>query len=176
MDDLIRRIRARVADPIRALDSAAWVSPMPTMAPPVTMVDVAAAEESLGFPIPPLLRRLYTEVGNGNWGPAYGLYGIPAATDGPDPHGNDMVGMYLSCVAPEHALEDPTVKWPRGLVTLLELGCVSSEVCDFLQPPYPVFLLNGDAWEPNQPVAECLTPVAASLEERLEAWLSAPQS
>lgn len=36
--------------------------------------------------------------------------------------------------------------------------------------------LNGDAWEPGQPVIECLTPVAGSLAERLEAWLAAPET
>ena len=176
MDDLIRRIKARVADPLRALDSAAWVRPMPTIAPPASAVDVDAAETALGFPIPPVLRWLYTEIGNGNWGPGCGLYGIPIGGAGPDPHGNDLVGMHLLNTAPEHALEDPTVQWPRGLVEIIGLGCVSSEVCDFLRPPYPVFLLNGDVWEPGQPVVQCLTPVAASLAERLEAWLAAPET
>ena len=104
------------------------------------------------------------------------MYGIPTDGAGPDPQGNDIVGMYHLCIAPEHALEDPTVKWPRGLATLLELGCVSSEVCDLLQPPHPVFLLDGGVWERGQPVVECLQPVAASLAERLEAWLAAPQA
>jgi hypothetical protein len=172
MDDLIRRIKARVADPMRALDSAAWVRPIPTIAPPATTADVDAAEARFGFPIPPLLRRLYTEVGNGNWGPNYGLNGIPIGGDEPDE--NDIVGVYQSCTAPERALESPAAKWPCGLVILIGRGCVDSELCDFLRPPYPVFLLSGDTWTPKRSVVESLTPVASSLAERLEAWLAEP--
>lgn len=170
MDDLIRRIKARVADPLRAIDSAAWVRPIPTIAPPATAADVDAAEAALGFPIPLLLRRLYTEVGNGHWGPCCGLDGIP--TGGAAPDGNDIVGVYQACTAPERALESPAVEWPRGLVMLIGRGCVDYEVCDLLRPPHPVFLLSGDTWTPERSLVESLTPVAASLADRLEAWLA----
>lgn len=172
MDDLIKRIKARVADPMRAVDSAAWVRPIPTIRPPATAADVDAAEAAFGFPIPTLVRRLYTEVGNGNWGPSYGLGRIP--TGGAEPDANDIVGLYRLCTAPERTLESPAAQWPRGLVELIGRGCVDFELCDFLKPPYPVFLLSGDTWTPERSVVESLTPVAASLAERLEAWLSDP--
>src|SRR5581483_3048216 len=62
VESLIARIRERVADPLRAVDAATWVEPMPTIAPPATAAEVDAAEAALGFAIPPLLRRLYVEV------------------------------------------------------------------------------------------------------------------
>jgi hypothetical protein len=64
MSSLIERIRERVADPLSAVDAAAWVRPMPRVVPPASPEEVAAAEVSLGFELPPLLRRLYLEVGN----------------------------------------------------------------------------------------------------------------
>lgn len=155
---------------MRAIESAAWVRPVPTIAPPATVADLDASEANLGFTIPPLLRRLYTEVGNGNWGPVYGVYGIPIGGAAPDE--NDLVGFYLSCTAPERALEDPIVQWPRGLVPLIGRGCVSWELCDFLRPPYPVYLLDGETWDPQRPLVASLAPVAASLAERLEQWLA----
>ena len=90
MASLIERIRERVADPLRAVDAAAWVRPMPAVAPPASPEEVAAAEASLGFELPPLLRRLYLEVGNGGFGPAYGLEGVPTAS----PRGGDIVVLY----------------------------------------------------------------------------------
>ncbi len=171
MDDLVCRIKARVAEPLRHVDSAAWVRPIPEIAPVATLADVDAAEAALGFPIPPLLRRLYTEVGNGRWGPSYGLEGIP--TGGRKPDSNDLVGFYQQCTAPERALEAPVVEWPRGLVVLIGKGCVDYEVCDFLRPPYAVHLLSGDTWDPERPVVEALTLVAPSLADRLDAWLDA---
>lgn len=167
----MRRIKSRVADPVRVVDSASWVRPIPTIAPLASAAEVDAAEAALDFSLPPLLRRLYTEVGNGGWGPSYGLYGVP--TGGATPDENDLVGFYLECVAPERAAESPAVEWPRGMVPLLSRGCADYEICDFLRPPYPVFLLSGDTWETERPLAECLTLLAASLAERLEAWLAA---
>jgi len=170
MDDLIARIRTRVADPLRAVDAAAWVRPLPQVAPPATAAELDAAEEALGFPIPPLLRRLYAEVGNDGWGPDYGLGGVPTAGSVPD--GNDLVGLYQLCTAPERDLEDPEAQWPRGLVPLIALGCVSMECVDFLHPPYPVFKLDGDRWTRDQAVVDALIPVEPSLAERLEVWLT----
>jgi hypothetical protein len=43
---------------------------------PATPATVAEAEELAGRPLPPLLRRLYLEVGNGGFGPGYGLLGL----------------------------------------------------------------------------------------------------
>ena len=54
-DDLLRRVRER----------AAAQKP----APPASEAELARAEESLGFPLPPLLRRLYAEIGDGGFGP-----------------------------------------------------------------------------------------------------------
>lgn len=125
LDDLIRRIQARVADPMSAVDCAGWVRPIPTIAPPATMAEVDVAEAAFGFAIPPLLRRLYTEVGNGKWGPYYGLDSIP--TDGAEASENDIVGVYKSCIATVPAGESPIVEWPRGLLILIGRGCVDYE-------------------------------------------------
>jgi len=40
------------------------------------MVVVATVESRLGFGLPPLLRELYTQVGNGGFGPGYGILGL----------------------------------------------------------------------------------------------------
>jgi hypothetical protein len=92
MDALIVRIKERVADPLRAVDAARWIVRMPTISPPATAAEVDAAQAALGFPIPPLLRRLYTEVGNGGFGPSYRLEGVP--TIPPTPGSVDIVALY----------------------------------------------------------------------------------
>src|SRR5690242_10047052 len=94
MDALIARIKERVAAPLLAVDAATWVEPMPTVTPPATVAEVDAAEAALGLAIPPLLRRLYTEVGNGGFGPHYGLEGVP--TIPPVPGAADIVALYKS--------------------------------------------------------------------------------
>jgi hypothetical protein len=41
--------------------------------PPVSPEVLAEAERRLGFPLSPLLRALYTQVGDGGYGPGRGL-------------------------------------------------------------------------------------------------------
>jgi hypothetical protein len=170
MDTLIARIKERVADHVRAVDAARWVVPMPTVPLPATAAEVEAAEAVLGFAIPPLLRRLYTEVGNGGFGPCYGLEGVP--TIPPTPGAADIVALYEQYA--ERSPEYPAQQWPRGLVPLISGGCLSMECVDFLRPPYAVVLFEGNACDGERPVIESLGAVASSLEERLEMWLAKP--
>ncbi len=168
MESLIERIKVRVADPLRAVDAATWVEPTPTIRPPATLAEVDAAEEALSFPIPLLLRRLYTEVGNGGFGPNYGLEGVP--TIPPTPGASDIVVLYeqYSGSQPEY----PAFQWPCGLVPLIGGGCLYIECVDFSHPPHAVAMFDGGDCDWERPVIESLKPVAASLVERLEAWLA----
>jgi len=168
MHTLIARIKARVVAPLRAVDAATWVVPMPTISPPAATAEVDAAEAALGFPIPPLLRRLYMEVGNGGFGPSYGLEGVP--TIPPTPGTADIVALYKQYSEPWP--EYPGHQWPHGLVPLISGGCLFMECVDFIRPPYAVAMFDGNDCDLERPVAESLTPVAVSLEERLEMWLA----
>jgi hypothetical protein len=173
MDALIARIKERIADPLRAVDAATWVCPMPTIAPPATAAEVEAAEAALGFAIPPLLQRLYTEVGNGGFGPNYGLEGVP--TIPPVAGTADIVALYeMYCCEPppDHAAH----VWPRGWVPLIGGGCLYMECVDFLHPPHPVALFDGGDCQLERPAIESFRPVAESLEARLEAWLAGKQA
>ncbi len=44
--------------------------------PPATAKELHAAERAIGFELPELLRAIYLKVGNGGFGPEYGLVGI----------------------------------------------------------------------------------------------------
>lgn len=169
LDELLKRLKIRVADPVRFLDAAAWVRPTPTIGAPASLQDVANAERLLGFSFPIVIRRMYTEIGNGRWGPSYGFE--PIATKSAKPTENDLVGFYLECVSEQRTLEEPLAQWPRGMVTMIGRGCVDYELCDFIKPPHAVYRLSGDTWFPNTPVSEALTPIAESIEARLEQWL-----
>lgn len=171
MDELVARIKARIANPLLAVDAATWVCPMPTIAPPASAADVDAAEVALGFAIPRLLRRLYTEVGNGGFGPGYGLEGVPTCVSVPG--SADIIVLYeMYCCEPPP--EYPAHVWPRGLVPLISGGCLSIECVDFLNPPNAVVKYDGGNCKLEFPVSDSLEPVAPSLEARLQAWLAKP--
>src|ERR1044071_3132257 len=71
---LLKKLRARAADRARATDDAK--RQRARVFPPIDQKTVAAAEKRLGFKLPAPLRVLYTRVGNGGFGPAYGLLGL----------------------------------------------------------------------------------------------------
>jgi hypothetical protein len=92
MKALIERIRARIAEGRATDHPGEWLPVQPPVAPD----SVAEAERILGFRLPELLRRLYIEVGNGGFGPIFGLIplfaglmeegpGEPATTPSPRP-------------------------------------------------------------------------------------------
>ena len=172
MDALIARIQVRVSDPVKAVDAAAWVRPRPTIRPHATPAEIDAAEAALGFPIPVLLRRLYLEIGNGGFGPAYGLAGVP--TIPPSPVTGDIVLLYTELLAAPPPDENPSWHWPPCVVPLIALGCDIWECVDFLNPPYPVVVSDPNEYDWEGTLAEQLKPVAASLSDRLETWLNVP--
>jgi hypothetical protein len=172
MNAIIVRIKERVADPLHAVDAATWVHPMPTVAPPATPAEVSAAEVVLTLAIPELLHRLYTEVGNGGFGPLYGLEGVPTIPRLPGTA--DIVALYRAYNWGPPA-EHPAHVWPHGWVPLIAGGCNYIECVDFLHPPHAVSLFDPDNCDVAKPIVESLRPLAPSLESRLEAWLSGIQ-
>ncbi|MEV0899719.1 hypothetical protein [Actinoplanes sp. NPDC049802] len=77
--------------------------------PPATAEVVAEAEQIAGRPLPYLLKRLYTEVGNGGFGPGYGLLGL---------RGGHKTGQI-----------DATVGLRHGSLMLCDWGCgISSDL------------------------------------------------
>jgi hypothetical protein len=77
-DDLLQRVRERSQDPRLATSAggwgAFWKNPESFQPCPI---DVARdAEKRLGFALPPLLVRIWTEIANGGIGPGYGIYGL----------------------------------------------------------------------------------------------------
>jgi len=68
-------------------DQIAWATPrsdgVPSVMPVASLSEIQAAEAELGFELPPLLKRIYLEIGNGgcHLGPGFGLLGLPGGYD-----------------------------------------------------------------------------------------------
>src|SRR5216683_6367148 len=66
-----------------------------TASPPATGEELAHAEAQLGFELPSFLRRLYLEVGNGSFGPGYGLLPLNDHSPSSAPLTDSLVASYL---------------------------------------------------------------------------------
>ncbi|MEU4835403.1 SMI1/KNR4 family protein [Streptosporangium sp. NPDC023615] len=102
IDDLLRRVSAK---------AGATTEHLP---PPVTAQEVAHAERSLGFRLPPVLTRLYREVANGGFGPDYQF--LP------------LLGEGRTAVNDYHRERDGSgpggdTHWPAEVLPVLDWGC-----------------------------------------------------
>lgn len=70
-----RRLYVRGSPEFLAARDRGWIEPLPPLRPASPRA-VRRFERRVGAPLPPLLRRLYLEVGDGGFGPGYGLIGL----------------------------------------------------------------------------------------------------
>jgi hypothetical protein len=132
-EKLIEQLKERVKDPGRASDEGAV-----KVRPPARAQVVDAAERDLGFRLPELLRAIYTQVGNGGFGPAYGFLGVKGGAT--DERSNTLVGVYRSL----HDLveENAYWQWPEGLLPLCRLGCGMYSCLDCVGSQVPVLTFD----------------------------------
>jgi len=164
---LIKRILARVAGNRPNDEPGMWLA----VQPPVGTADLKAAEKQLGFPLPDLLRQLYLEVGNGGFGPVFGLVPLSRQSLGDDPPVEAEVDLVTDYLRIQQCYADAPQHWPRGLVPTFYCGATVLEFVDCNTGRMTWFdegtegladLLNDPArWPPR-----------LTLEDRLKAWLS----
>ena len=137
-DELIRRIAARAQNPKTINDMAEGVTP-PYVLPPLTSLEkVAEVEKKLGFGLPELLRRLYTEIADGGFGPGYGLVGIEGDR-------NSYLGSDLAANYDNYMRESSTefgAPWQPRLLPILTWGCGILSCVDCADPEFPVYFLD----------------------------------
>ncbi|MFI6737859.1 SMI1/KNR4 family protein [Nonomuraea sp. NPDC050451] len=158
-DDVPRDLGPR--RPLPDDEIVARVREITALPPPAPATAVAEAEEAIGHPLPPLLRRLYLEVANGGFGPGGGLLGVPDAS-GPRP-GTDIVECHeLFTAAPRQLV-------PDGMVWLCDWGSTIWSLADCRDPAGPMWVWDPVA--PGEAPGAPLLPQHLSFAEWLTAWL-----
>lgn len=164
LDQLILAIRERSQDPVRATESAEFVRPK--VYGPVSDNDLAASENALGFSLPSFMRRLYGEVGNGGYGPGYGLIGVDnGATD----DGLSIVELYREfCTL---TLDDSAWLWPKYLIPICNLGCGMYACIDCSTADGAIIWFEPNPREQGESLERYLIPVAPTMSAWLASWL-----
>jgi len=127
MKDLINRIKERANNPATINDFAENISPKPQIGELVPMQKLEALEKELGFKFPEILKRVYTEIGNGGFGPGYGLYSL-----------EESVEIY------KHLMSKPECEWEKGTFPLCTWGCNIDSFVDCIDATLPVYFSNDD--------------------------------
>jgi hypothetical protein len=85
---------------------------------PVASQDaISAAESKLTFSLPPLLRACLTEIGNGRFGPGYGLMCVEGGTTSDS---GELVDVYYAVQSDSKLLGK---NWPKGVLPFCNWGC-----------------------------------------------------
>jgi hypothetical protein len=164
--ELIAGIRARVATGVPD------ESDMPGREVPAvaTSTAVVAAEAKLGRKLHPLLRALYLEVGNGGFGPAYGLLGIPPG-GAEDDEGHDALAIWERLR--EEDEYDPHWAWPAALLPVGHLGCGMYMCVDLdAAPDASLIWFEPNPHENGEPWNDSFIPLGGSLALWLSSWLA----
>lgn len=133
---------------------------LPAPASPAAIVD---AEQRTGQPLPRLLGRLYLEVGNGGFGPGYGILGVRGG------HTDDLHHTAVDLFPWQWAPPAP----PAATAVLLPIcywGCGIYSLVDCADPRAGMW-----GWDPNgvppDDRGKALHDQAMTLAEWLERWL-----
>jgi len=144
LDDLVHTIRRKIAErPGRPTQIG---PPQPALYTPVSEKELTQEERRLGFNLPPLLRRLYTQVANGGFGPGGGLLTLRQISPKVD---QTVATLYHQL---RGARSKRGGKWQEGLVPFAEWGCFILSCVDLsgsgaIDDPCVV------RYEPNMPEA-----------------------
>jgi hypothetical protein len=180
MDELIRRLQDRLrycpavemdAHHGRSNDEGQQLPPDPPR-PPVTMEVLEEVERTLGFPLPGLARRLYTEVADGGYGPAWGV--IPLRS----PEGialRDLEDWEMSVEAWARTYrEDPPPEGypipPHPSIYFCDAGCGIEYCLDCSTEATRVFIDDPNEYGDGY----AYKTAAATLEQWLTEWLDKP--
>ena len=126
---------------------------------------VEEAESVVGHRLPPLLRRLYLEVGNGGFGPGYGVLGLKGGHH--DDLGRTGIDWYRQ--AHDHTPESHWSGLPASLLPLCHWGCAIYSLIDCSDPDGPMW-----GWDPN-PGPEGMQALFAqplTLAQWLDRWVN----
>ncbi|MFG3064787.1 SMI1/KNR4 family protein [Streptomyces sp. NPDC048231] len=152
------QLLGRVAQQARDIRPWGWAS----LPDPVEEAALTRAEAALGFSLHPLLAALYLRIGDGGFGPSYGLLPL---LDGPPSGEPAAVPQYLANRA--SGRKDPDWPWPEGVLPISHWGCGMYACVDCSTPQGTVLL-----YEPNADDAAQVWYVdAPGLVDWLHTWL-----
>ncbi|MDN0193679.1 SMI1/KNR4 family protein [Streptomyces sp. S.PNR 29] len=152
------QLLARVAAKARNTRPWGWTS----LPEPVDAATLARAEATLGFRLPPLLAELYLRIGDGGFGPEYGLLPL---LDSPPAGEPAAVVQYLANRA--SGRQDPDWPWPEGVLPISHWGCAMYACVDCHAPEATVLLFEPNPGDPDR----AWFVDAPSLRDWLHAWV-----
>lgn len=132
MDNLLNILKARLQV---APTTDSQCSPPIVPRPPVSKSEFAEFERESGLELPDTMRRIYTEIANGGFGPSWGLNPLTHETQ-ISIHGWDRYERSHW----ENGV--PPTAWPDPLIRLCEIGCNAYFGVHLNGTDFPVYIVD----------------------------------
>jgi hypothetical protein len=165
MDELIYALRAKLHRTAETHEFEDSVFSPREVVPDATIV---STEKHLGFTICPLLKRIYTEVANGGFGPGSGIVGV--ANGYTDDWGHNLEQLYDWFYLRKHY--DASWRWPHGLLPFCHWGYTTYSCVDCGQPNYPVLIIDPDYREQDDDMEDMFIEHKDSITDWFCDWLA----
>jgi hypothetical protein len=159
---LLAKIGRRAADPRTQVDMGEHS--VPGISSLLKKSEAEASEHALGFPVPLLLKQLYERVGNGGFGPGYGLMGLVSGAM--DDQGHNAVDAYKIYASSDPS--DPSWTWPERLLPVCHWGCAIYSCIDCKEEGHPIVIFDPNMHDHSW--AQCFIKTNRNLGTWLDAW------
>ena len=133
--------------------------------PPATEATIRIAENRIGFKLPSFLRLVYMGVGNGGFGPGYGIVGLEG---GFLDDGRDITGVYESLSEKDDS--DPQWLWPAFQVPICTWGCAIYTCVDAFTDEGEVYTFDPNGHEIGEPIARLFARTHESIKSWFRDW------
>src|SRR2546427_887174 len=128
-DELLTRVLARASDLATIHDNTKYWTAVPKIHPQASPEQIATTEAAVGFELPQLLKEILVRIGNGGFGPGYGLIGVQGGYA-------DFKGEHLAELGQELGALD------RKILPICNWGCGIYSCLDCSKPETPVSTFN----------------------------------
>lgn len=159
MEKLVSRIRQRAVNELTRTDHTKFA--VPSIGSKCHLDEIAQFESTVDNSLPTFVKKLYLEIGNGGFGPGYGLMSLePKEGD----TNESVLEIYqaFSLDEPEDELWD----WPDDLLPLIDWGCAIRSCLDCGSGEIIMFDPNNEV----EDMEEYFIPQSDSLESLMSDW------
>jgi hypothetical protein len=163
---LIASVRARAADAQHRTDEVLHGGGFSSEL--LDDTEINKAERQLGLRLPSTLRAVYREIGNGGFGPGYGL--LPLRLDPSLDEHETVVDLYSAFTSSDP--KDPAWRWPDQLVPFCDWGCAIRSCVDCVSSDGKVVTFDPNARQPGQDLSASFAATHPSIDAWFRDWVS----
>jgi hypothetical protein len=162
MDEVIFMISARLKLKLTDLGAVG----KPRLLRSASVAELRADEERLGFRLPPLLQQIYCTIGNGGFGPGYGLIGMSSGP--PDDTGKTAPEIYRDLRSGDP--DDASWSWPADLLPICHWGCAIYSCIDCSDQDFRMRIFDPNVHRASASWLDAFFDEASSFQTWITAW------